>query len=949
MTSSRSNRLARSIRRVLLTAPLVAAAGTAYAGDVAGRVTEGATGRPLPNATVSIPDIGRSVVADRAGEYRFTDVPAGSHDVKVDYVGFATKTQAVSVSDTGTANADFSLASGLAEITVVGYRLAQATALQDKRSAIQIKDSITADDAGKLPDRNAADTMARIPGLSVTTDQGEGRYVTIRGVDAALNNVTVDGQTIGSPEGKTRRVALDTVPADVLAKVEIVKSVTPDMDGNAIGGSVNLITPSAFDDPDGHFFSASVDAGYNDLGGDSPYGGSVAWGSTFGAEKQWGLVLSGSYSDRTFTSQNVQGGDPWTEEGGFLVPDEFNLRDYEIEREREGFVANLEFEPNDGASFYFRNLYNHYKDTEEQSEYIADYRNGDLENQTPTSGTFTEGEAKWRNSKRPEIQSILNSSLGGSFRLGDAWTLDASLTYGEVEQKTPYENRYTFEMDDVVPMTYDTSKKFFNVDAGPTVHDPSLFEFDEARNDKQLIKEDLNIGQIDVTRDLEFGTNTGSIKFGAKSVSRKQDSDRDTDNYDGFNGEFLMSDAVKSNDLTFDSDAGGYHFGNGVDWNAANDFFNANQALFERSDADSIERSYGTDYTVKEEVTAGYLMGTAIVGRATWVGGVRYERTANHFTAFDVSFVDGDAVSDPPPQVRGDKDYENWLPGLQVTFALKEDLLLRAAWTNTIGRPSYEQNVPFRILDVEDSGDVNGNGDPLFEGELEAGNANLDPLESMNFDVALEWYLQPAGILSVGAFSKDIDHPIFNQLTVIGDDVNGELFEGRLYSELEITQPANAKSGEIRGIELNYQQQFVRLPSPFDGLGTAIGYTWTDSEADVFGRDTKVPFFLQSDNIASVSLYWAKYGFEARLGYAYRSEYLNTVGGEEDGSEDLYVDSHGQLDFKASYTFGKGTTVFLQMQNITGEPLRYYSGDRSRMAENEFYSWNMNAGVTVKF
>ena len=89
--------------------------------------------------------------------------------------------------------------------------------------------------------------------------------------------------------------------------------------------------------------------------------------------------------------------------------------------------------------------------------------------------------------------------------------------------------------------------------------------------------------------------------------------------------------------------------------------------------------------------------------------------------------------------------------------------------------------------------------------------------------------------------------------------------------------------------------------------------------------------------------------FEARLGYAYRSDYLDTVGEAEDGSEDLYVDAHGQLDFKASYMFGKGTTVYLQMQNITGEPLRFYSGDRSRMAENEFYSWNATAGVTVKF
>lgn len=936
--SSKSVRLATSIRLVLFAAPLLAGAGSAWAGEVAGRVIDGATGQPLPNATVSIDALGRSVVADRAGAYRIGDVPAGSHEVIVEYVGFGRTSQSVEVSDTGTASLDFSLAgAGLAEITVVGYRLAQATALQDKKSSVNIKDSITANDAGKLPDRNAAETLSRVPGISVTTDQGEGRYVNVRGIDAALSNVTIDGQIIGSPEGDTRRVALDTVPADILSKLEVIKAVTPDLDGNSIGGTINLITPSAFDDPDGGFFSANADAGYYDLNGDSPYGASLAWGQTFGAEKQWGVVLSASYSNRTFSSQNVQGGDPWTEEGDFLVPDEFALRDYEIERERKGFVANFEFRPSDRNSFYFRNLYNEYRDTEVQSEYVADYRNGDLEDQTSTSGTFTEGEAQRVNSERLEIQSILTSTLGGEFLLGDSWTLGVSATYGETEQDTPYDNVHGFELDSEIPMTYDTSRRFFNVDAGADVYDPDRFEFDETAVGGQLIKEELKVFQADLTRDLTFGSNSGSVKFGAKSIDRKQKSDQDIDVYDGFDGDYLMSQVAQSRGLVFESDAGGYDFGRGVDYNAAQAFFEANQGLFERSDADSLAESYGVDYTVREKVTAGYLMGTANVGRATWIGGVRYERTANHFTAFDVQLVDGDPLSDPPPQVLGDKDYENWMPGLQVNFSMREDLLLRAAWTNTIGRPSYEQNVPFRIFETEDD------GDGAFEGAIETGNPDLDPLESMNLDFSIEWYLQPAGIVSFGAFYKDIDNPIFTRIQVFEDFE----FEGRTYSELELVRPENARNGEILGLELNYQQQFIRLPNPFDGLGIQLGYTWTDSEADTFDRDDKVPFFLQSDNVASVSLFWAKYGFEARLGYAYRSEYLDTVG--EDAASDLYVDSHGQLDFKASYQVTPAMSVFLQMQNLTEEPLRYFSGDRSRMAENEYYSWNATAGMSVKF
>jgi len=198
-----------------------AALAPAWSGELLGRVVDGNTGQPLPNAKIRISQLGRSVVADRSGEYRIADVGAGTYSVEVEYVGYGASKSDVTVPASGQIQQDFTLDSAggteIQEVTVTGFRLAQITALQDKKSAFVIKDSVTADDAGKLPDRNAGEALARITGVSVTTDQGEGRYVTIRGIDAALNNVTIDGQTIGSPEGDTRRVALDTVPADILS------------------------------------------------------------------------------------------------------------------------------------------------------------------------------------------------------------------------------------------------------------------------------------------------------------------------------------------------------------------------------------------------------------------------------------------------------------------------------------------------------------------------------------------------------------------------------------------------------------------------------------------------------------------------------------------------------------------------------------------------------------
>jgi TonB-dependent receptor len=306
------------------------------------------------------------------------------------------------------------------------------------------------------------------------------------------------------------------------------------------------------------------------------------------------------------------------------------------------------------------------------------------------------------------------------------------------------------------------------------------------------------------------------------------------------------------------------------------------------------------------------------------------------FTAYQIEFVDGD-VQGTPPKVRGGSDYTNWLPGLQARWAIRDDLILRAAWTNTLGRPSPEQNVPYRLFEIDTV------DDGIFEAELEAGNPDLKALESANYDLALEWYLEPAGLLSVGAFFKDIDNPIFERFVEL-EDVD---FEGRFYEELFIVQPQNARSGQIFGLEFNYQQQFRMLPGPLSGLGVSLSYTWTDSEAEIFDRDKEVPFFLQSDDVANVALFYEISAFELRLAYAYRSAYLDAVG--EEAEQDLYVDDHGQLDFKASFAFTDQITGYVQVQNLTGEPLVYYSGRSSRLAEYEYYSWNMLAGVKVKF
>jgi len=930
------NLVARNCLAAAITAVLAPA--LSWAGTVTGQVVDQETGRPLADAIVSVEGSSRTTTTDRAGRFRLTDVPGGSRSIRVRSVGYSDGVVTFEAPAMGEFSTEVRLAAvGVSEeIIVVGFRVAQLSALQAKKSAVVVLDAVTGDDAGKLPDMNAAESLQRVSGTSLALDQGEGRYVSIRGIDAGLNNVTIDGQSIGAPEAGDRRIALDTIPADVLSRLEVRKTITPDLDGNAIGGAINLVTPSAFDHAEIERITGSAEAGYYDLNSGSPYAAALTYSGRFGGDEQFGLVLSGSYSQRDYASENIQGGAEWEEEGDYLIPDEYVLRDYELERVRQGIVANLEYRPNGDLKLYWRNLWNRFEDTEERQQAIIDYRNGDLLDQTATSGTFTEAEGERLVKYRREEQSIFNTTLGGEYRFGRS-TLSGSVGYGEAEQDTPFDNEWSFESSDPFPATYDTSNFFWRVDGGEPFLDAAGYEFNEVARSRQLVEEELFAAQLDFNHEMDFGSIPGFWKAGAKFSSRDKDSDAEGDVYDGFDGDLTLDAVARPGPRDFLGSVRSYYeFGPRVDYPVTEGVFFGQGALFERSELDSLEESLAADYSASEDIAAGYVMGGIESGPWSAVGGVRVERTKAEYSAFDLVFDDGDLVPEDVTLRKGENEYTNYLPSLHLQFLAREDLIVRGAWTNTIGRPAYESLVPLREFEIDPDDDGG------FEGSVAEGNPELDPLESMNFDVSVEWYPRPAGLVSLAVFHKEIDNPIYTEVTELEDTE----YEGRFFSELSISRPRNASDGEITGVEINLQQQFTTLPAPFDGFGAAANYTWTDSEATIFGRDKTVPFFLQSEHVANLALFYEKFGFEGRIALAYRSEYLDEVAGE--AGQDIYVDSRSQLDLKLAYSVSDAWRLFVEFRNLTDEPWRYLNGNK-RLAENEIYSWNAAAGVQVKF
>ena len=267
------------------------------------------------------------------------------------------------------------------EVVVTGRRAADRAALENKRNSDSQVDQIQADDVGRLPDQNVAEALRRLPGLSTSNDMGESRYLTVRGVSPDLLNVTLNGQTAAAPEPESRQVKLDDIPSALIGSVTVVKTLTPDLDANAIAGQANIVTLTAFD-RNRTFGTLRGAYGYNELAEDNPYEFDASFGTVFGDRGQFGVVLAANFSERFIAAENLQGGEGRFEVDGNEIPEEFTIRPYTTDRKRTGAVANFDWRPNDQSKLFARFLYSKYEDSETRDNFSIE-----LTRTTPSSPT----------------------------------------------------------------------------------------------------------------------------------------------------------------------------------------------------------------------------------------------------------------------------------------------------------------------------------------------------------------------------------------------------------------------------------------------------------------------------------------------------------------------------------------------------------------------------------
>lgn len=913
----------------------------AAASTLTGSVTDAGGVRVLQGAEVRIPKLGRVASADSAGRFRFTGLPAGTYEVVASFAGAGRETQSVTIGADGTVNLSFALApagTDIETILVMGQQANLLSSLQRQRASDTVTTVLTRDAIGQFPDQNVAETLRRAPGINILNDQGEGRFVAIRGLDPNLNAASINGARVPAPESDVRSVALDVIPSELIESIEVKKSLTPDMDADTIGGSIEINTTSAFDREKG-FVTASVAGSYNELSNRLTPKASVDFSTRL--SEDFGIAGGISYYRRVFATDNVEA-DGWeTGDNDVAYAEDVEYRDYNVTRERIGASLSFDLRASDSTKLFARTLFSQFSDLEFRRRLIFDF--GDFADEGgPTSGTddtarfsseTTEIGVERDHKDRFERQRTWSAVLGGE-TVSNGWTLNYLGSYARSEEQErgsvdPVIFSRGFE-DDELDVTLDYSRLTrprFTINSGAALFtDPAEYEFDTLERTTVSDSRDTEWAlKGDVAREMALSDGSFTVQGGMKARWREKRFNGDFDIFDGFDGDFTLADVAGRQSYSFgqiEPLVGSRQWRSWLDANGYSDF--------ERSDIDSTIASNAEDYRAREDILAGYLLGRFENEWARLIGGVRVERTrsrtdGNLVTLEETEDADGEEVQTVTVSpLAFARSYTDWLPSLNLRAEAGRDIVLRTGIFRSIVRPNFSQFAPRFLLE---------------DGEATLGNPGLDPYRAWNFDLGAEWYFAPKAVLQAGLFAK----------TINGYIVNAEFEEGE-FNGVEYEQaviPVNADRARVLGLEFAYSQALTQLPAPFDGLLVNFNYTFTDARVDVLGRNVPLP--ATSRHNFNVVLGYEKGPVSFRAAGTFRDRFLDEFG--SNAETDRYVRQHFQVDLSGRYRIAPNFQMFADVVNLNNAKFTAYQRGpgRNRLLQHEEYRMTVLFGVRANF
>lgn len=817
------------------------------------------------------------------------------------------------------------------EIVVTGERYANRAAIRAKRENPRIADVVSASEVGSLPDFGFGEAMRRIPGISLVQNnqRGEDQFVGIRGLNSAYTSIVRDGIVLPSTEVGRRSVSLDVLPSTAATQITVTKSLTPDMDGNAIGGQINYQTPSAFDHKD-LFGSIRVD--YGDYQNGRRYSSHTPSGridalitTRFGSDKQFGLVLGGSYFRRDSSSTDPTAAsygyyDPAT--GARLALSAPNLstanraplrRDYYVYdnlRDRLGAFAKLEFNNHNGVAASISAAQFTHKNKEDRNDNVLAI-SGNHSNVTATSGTAQSGTGTVqydRYFQRRQIRYVTGTldltptdrdeiNLRASHGIGtfSSANVESIYTSGSASSLFGYDYAYN---DQNFPIL--TARNAAAAD--PARYRQTLYGYGLNRNKEKA-----------TTVGLDYGHNMSGRGLGIKAGVQARLLDRAYDHSESYYQPVssavapLLSTQVRANSFSPFLDPAYTMLL--VDQNVAEAYFQANKANYALTAA-AADNNIAGNYGVKENIYAGYAMAAWHGERLRVIAGVRYELTDFESSSLTRSSFVSPATYTP---ARHSSSYGNVLPSFNASYDLTDTVKVRAAYARAIGRPNYDDLATPATITRTPAGYSVAQGNP----DLKARRAD-------NYDLSLEWYFAQDSIFSAALFRKDISNEIFDSVSEDTLDLAG------VPTLVSVRQARNLDKSRVEGLELGLTVSTLGAVSPlFKGLGFSTNVTLLKTNPTSIrmndGSYRQLGSLLeQAKTVFNASLFYSTGRFSAKAAYNYTGRQLSVVG-TDFAANDRFLGAANIVDLQASYRLTRNLNFIVTAKNVGNDrPTRYF-------------------------
>ncbi len=942
-------------------------------GTIVGTVQDSG-GSVFVSAKIEIQPSGRQTASDDKGAFRFANLPPGDYTLTASYVGFTPYTTTVKAvaGQTTAVTAALQVGSMADNVLVTADRLqGEAEAVNVERMSANIVQVEPQGMITSLPNTNVADAVGRLPSVSLERDEGEGKYVQIRGTEPRLSTLTINGVNVPSVEVTVRNVKMDAIPSNGIERIEVYKTLSADQDADGVGGTVNLVTATAQEKPT---YSLNSTVGYNPIqdgfwrGG---FDGTV--GRRWGADKRFGFLLGGSW-DRT--NRGIDDLEPSQSIG--TAPDGSNVayvssedfRSYEYYRTRYGFDTGVDYKVTPTMNTYLKGLY-------------ADFHDyGDTNVYTPNAGAITgvgsstlqfdnTGSWVYRHYIRRPDQQIFSLLSGARHDLAnDTIVYDVAVSRGHNIGGQDFPTTY-FTGPSNVTFAEDLTNRYrpkLVATDGTNGYDAAGYTVNESDIGRYHATQ-LNIqGSASLAHNYTVSGHPSTFSVGLK-IRNSASTQSENDSHliaNSSPGPFSLADVPSgySNPTYYDKSfaVNGRAYGPTSSYPSIAKAVAANLGAFSEDVVGDATTTAQAFFNANERISAGYVEDVIFIGNLRLQGGIRFDAGSTHFLANTTDATQTVPCQKDPSQNctvvqanRQNASYFNVLPSFALQYQVQKDTNLRFVYSRGLARPNIGDLVPATTVDP--------NQTPYPT--VSTGNPKLVPTKSHNIDVLAEHFFQPLGILQFGYFYKELADPIYPTATLIPNFNSA----GRTYQQ---TQAINGPNAHIQGIEMQWEQRFSFLPGFLSGFGVNANYGYSTSQVTFpagfdGGRHDHPSLDRTAPNNYNLNLTYDKNRFSGRFAISHNDENIaayqwpasvtnsdgsvtlnnpkDPIVGLKGPTGDNYFYPHTQFDVQGSYRLYRGLQVVASGLNLSNEVFGFYNGSTIYPVQREYYKPTVSFGV----